>query len=324
MHSLEARRVNPAPAPSLTILVPCYNEEQALPQTAAVLLGVVDRLQKLEKISSASRVCFVDDGSVDGTWRIIASMAAVDEHVGGIKLSRNHGHQKALLAGLSTAAADLVVTIDADLQDDVNVIEQMVDAARAGKDVVFGVRGSRSSDTYTKRILAEGYYRVLKRMGVNVVFNHADYRLLSRRALEALKEYGEVNVFLRGIIPTIGFPTAIVTYDRKERFAGESKYPLRKMLSLAVEGITSFSALPLRMIAVLGIITFLGSVALSLWVVYVRLFSSDVVPGWASSVLPMYFLGGVQLLSIGVVGEYVSKIYMETKRRPRFIIETQI
>lgn len=311
--------------PTLTILVPCYNEEQMLPTSIAVLLGVLDRLQQQEKIAGASHVCFVDDGSADRTWLIIAEHAATNPHVKGIKLSRNHGHQKALLAGLSTTAADLVVTIDADLQDDVNVIDHMVDAAHDGKDVVLGVRARRNADSWAKRLFAEGYYRLLRRMGVNVVFNHADYRLLSRRALETLKEYSEVNVFLRGVIPTIGFPTTIVSYDRQERSAGETKYTLRKMLSLALEGVTSFSALPLRMIAALGVIIFLGSLAMSLWVLWVRLFSADtVVPGWASSVLPMYFLGGVQLLSIGIVGEYVAKIYMETKRRPRFIIETTV
>jgi polyisoprenyl-phosphate glycosyltransferase len=309
---------------SLAIVVPCYNEQDALPQTLRVLLGVLERLQSAGKISAASQICCVDDGSSDGTWALIEATASRDARIHGIKLSRNHGHQKALLAGLHTVTADAIVTIDADLQDDVDVIEQMVDAALQGKDVVFGVRERRTNDTWRKRVFAEAYYRLLKRLGVNVVFNHADYRLLSRRALEALKEYSEVNIFLRGVVPTIGFPTSVVTYDRKGRSAGESKYTVRKMLSLAVEGITSFSAVPLRMIAALGVIIFLGSLALSIWVAWVRLVSEDVVPGWASSVLPMYFLGGVQLLSIGVVGEYVAKIYMETKRRPRFIIEKRV
>lgn len=305
----------------VAIVVPCFNEEAALPHAAATLLEVLDRLQQSGKASPASHVCFVDDGSSDRTWVLIEEYAARDKRVRGIKLSRNHGHQNALLAGLLTVTEDAVVSIDADLQDDVGVIEQMVDAWSAGNDVVLGVRVDRSADDWRKRLFAESYYRLLKLMGVDVVFNHADYRLLSRRALDALKEYSEVNLFLRGVIPTIGFPTAIVSYERKGRSAGESKYTLRKMLSLAVEGITSFSALPLRIIALLGVIIFLGSLALSTWVVWIRLFSDDVVPGWASSVLPMYFLGGVQLLSIGIVGEYVAKIYMETKRRPRFIVE---
>lgn len=305
----------------VAIVVPCFNEEAALPHAAATLLEVLDRLQQSGKASPASHVCFVDDGSSDRTWVLVEEYAARDKRVRGIKLSRNHGHQNALLAGLLTVTEDAVVSIDADLQDDVGVIEQMVDAWSAGNDVVLGVRVDRSADDWRKRLFAESYYRLLKLMGVDVVFNHADYRLLSRRALDALKEYSEVNLFLRGVIPTIGFPTAIVSYERKGRSAGESKYTLRKMLSLAVEGITSFSALPLRVIALLGVIIFLGSLALSTWVVWIRLFSDDVVPGWASSVLPMYFLGGVQLLSIGIVGEYVAKIYMETKRRPRFIVE---
>jgi polyisoprenyl-phosphate glycosyltransferase len=305
----------------LAIVVPCFNEEAVLPQTMGALLQVLDKLIQVGKISSASQVCFVDDGSTDRTWALIEEHAARDNRVHGVKLSRNHGHQKALLAGLMTASGDAVVSIDADLQDDVHVIERMVDELRAGRHVVLGVRDDRSADSWRKRIFAETYYRLLRRMGVDLVFNHADFRLLSRRALDTLKEYSEVNLFLRGVIPTIGFPTAIVRYDRKERFAGETKYTLRKMLSLAVEGVTSFSALPLRMIAALGIMIFLGSIGLSLWVVGIRLFSQDVVPGWASSVLPMYFLGGVQLLSIGIVGEYVAKIYMETKRRPRFIVE---
>jgi glycosyltransferase involved in cell wall biosynthesis len=308
----------------LAIVVPCFNEEAVLPQTAAALLEVLDRLTRAGKISPASQICFVDDGSRDRTWALIEEHAARDVRVHGIKLSRNHGHQKALLAGLMTTTGDAVVSIDADLQDDVGVIERMVDEFRAGRQVVLGVRDDRSSDSWRKRIFAETYYRLLRRMGVDVVFNHADFRLLSRRALDTLKEYSEVNLFLRGVVPTIGFPTAIVSYDRKERFAGATKYNLRRMLSLAVEGVTSFSALPLRMIAVLGILIFFGSLGLSIWVVCSRLFSQDVVPGWASSVLPMYFLGGVQLLSIGIVGEYVAKIYMETKRRPRFIVEKVI
>lgn len=309
---------------TLTIVVPCFNEEAMLPQTVASLVEVLDRLARAGKISRASQICFVDDGSRDRTWALIEEHAARDPRVHGIKLSRNHGHQKALLAGLMTTAGDAVVSIDADLQDDVGVIERMVDEFLSGSQVVLGVRVDRSTDSWRKRVFAEAYYRLLRRMGVDVVFNHADFRLLSRRALDTLKEYSEVNLFLRGVVPTIGFPTALVSYDRKERFAGATKYNARKMLSLAIEGITSFSALPLRMIAALGILIFLGSLGLSIWVVCIRLFSQDVVPGWASQVLPMYFLGGVQLLSIGIVGEYVAKIYMETKRRPRFIVEKVI
>jgi glycosyltransferase involved in cell wall biosynthesis len=306
---------------ALAIVVPCYNEEAVLPETVARLLSVLDRLEHAGKISAQSQICFVDDGSTDCSWDCIERARLLDARVRGIKLSRNYGHQNALLAGLMTVKEDMIVSIDADLQDDVNVVERMVDAFNSGKDVIFGVRQDRSADSWLKRRLAESYYRILRLMGVNVVFNHADCRLMSRRALEALREYGEINLFLRGIIPTIGFPSATVTYDRHARSAGESKYSLRKMLSLAANGITSFSVVPLRMIAALGILIFVCSLMLSIWVAWVRIVSPDVVPGWASSVLPMYFLGGVQLLSIGILGEYVAKIYMETKRRPRFVIE---
>lgn len=306
---------------TLTIVVPCYNEEAVLPETNKRLLSLLDQLQDQGKVSNHSRIYFVDDGSRDRTWTLVEEQAVHDSRIHGIKLSRNRGHQNALLAGLLTVGGDIVVSIDADLQDDISVIEKMVDAYHEGNDVVYGVRKERDTDTLFKRGTAETYYKLLKWMGVDVVFNHADYRLMSRRALEALKEYNEVNLFLRGVIPTIGFPFSVVTYDRNERFAGESKYPLHKMVALAVDGITSFSALPLRMIAGLGIIIFLLSLIISIWVVWVRFISGDAIPGWASSVLPMYFLGGVQLLSIGIVGEYVAKIYMETKQRPRFIIE---
>jgi len=309
---------------TLTIVVPCYNEEEVLPETNKRLLKLLDHLQEQEKISTDSRIYFVDDGSNDLTWTLVEEHAVKDSRIHGIKLSRNQGHQNALLAGLLTVDGDVVVSIDADLQDDISVIEKMVDAYHKGNDVVYGVRKERDTDTVFKRGTAEFYYTLLKWMGVSVVFNHADYRLMSRRSLEALKEYNEVNLFLRGVIPTIGFPSSVVAYDRSERFAGESKYPLSKMLALAIDGITSFSALPLRMIAGLGIIIFLFSLAISFWVMWVRFVSGDAIPGWASSVLPMYFLGGIQLLSIGVVGEYVAKIYMETKQRPRFIIEKNI
>lgn len=306
---------------TLSIVVPCYNEQEVLPVTSSRLLGVLEHLVATARISSSSHIYFVDDGSRDDTWSMIERLVDGDKRIRGIKLSRNCGHQYALLAGLLTADGDAVVSIDADLQDDVEVIEHMVDAHRAGNEVVYGVRSDRATDGFFKRFSAEAYYRLLRIMGVDVVFNHADFRLMSRRALNALKEYDEINLFLRGVIPTIGFRSAIVEYERHERYAGESKYPFRKMLALAINGITSFSSVPLRMIALLGMFFFLVSILLSIWVVWVKFVSQDVVPGWASSVLPMYFLGGIQLLSIGVVGEYIAKIYMETKRRPRFIIE---
>jgi glycosyltransferase involved in cell wall biosynthesis len=306
---------------ALSIVVPCYNEEAVLQETNKRLLSLLDQLLEQEKISTDSRIYFVDDGSDDRTWALIEEQAEHDSRIHGIRLSRNWGHQNALLAGLLTVDGDAVVSVDADLQDDISVIENMVDAYHDGKDVIYGVRKERDTDALFKRGTAEIYYNLLKWTGVDVVFNHADYRLMSRRALEILKEYNEVNLFLRGIIPTIGFPSSVVTYNRNERFSGESKYTLRKMLALAINGITSFSTFPLRMIAVLGIIIFLFSLMISAWVLWVRFISGDAVPGWASSVLPMYFLGGIQLFSIGVVGEYVGKIYMESKRRPRFVIE---
>jgi glycosyltransferase involved in cell wall biosynthesis len=305
----------------LTIIVPCYNEEAVLLETSKRLLLMLNQLQCQEKVSPKSHICFVDDGSSDHTWALIEEQAAFDSRICGIKLSRNRGHQNALLAGLLTVEGDVVISIDADLQDDISVIEKMIDAYHDGKDVVYGVRKKRESDKIFKRSSAEIYYKLLKWMGVDVEFNHADFRLMSRRALNALKAYKEVNLFLRGIIPMIGLPSSTVTYERSERFAGESKYPLRKMIALSIDGITSFSALPLRMVAGLGIIIFLLSLVISIWVLWVRFVSGDSVPGWASSVLPMYFLGGIQLFCIGIVGEYVAKIYMETKQRPHFFIE---
>jgi glycosyltransferase involved in cell wall biosynthesis len=309
---------------ALAIVVPCYNEEEVLPDTVARLVAILDALQSQGKISPTSQLCFVDDGSQDRTWALIEEFAGNDARVHGIRLSRNRGHQNALLAGLLTVDGDAVVSIDADLQDDVEVIEEMVDAHLQGKDIVLGVRDHRKTDALSKRFLAEGYYMLLRWMGVDIVFNHADFRLMSRRALIALSQYGEVNLFLRGVVPTLGFPTATVTYERHERLAGNSKYSLRKMLSLALHGVTSFSSVPLRIISVLGFVIFLITSGLSVWVIWVRFVAGNAVPGWASSVLPIYFLGGVQLLCIGVVGEYIAKIYMETKRRPRYIIDKRV
>ncbi len=309
---------------SMAIVVPCYNEEAVLPETANRLLALLERLIASGQLSAASHVLFVDDGSRDQTWSLIRAQHAANGRIRGLKLSANRGHQIALVAGLFAAEADIIVSIDADLQDDVDAIERMLAAYREGNDVVYGVRQSRQVDTFFKRSTAEAYYKLLKRMGVNVVFNHADYRLMSRRAVNALKEYGEVNLFIRGIVPLIGFKSTSVYYDRGERFAGESKYPLKKMLLLALDGITSFSSMPLRMVSMLGIVVSLISLGMILWVLWVKLFTSHALPGWASSVIPIYLLGGIQLLSIGVVGEYVAKIYFETKRRPRYFIEEQL
>lgn len=314
----DSRRVAPV---RVSIVVPCYNEEAVLPETARRLSALLEAYVAKGLAHDESAIYFVDDGSRDRTWALTQQIAAADARVHGIKLSRNRGHQNALLAGLFSAPGDVLISVDADLQDDLNVIEQMLEHYRSGAEVVFGVRQSRSSDTFFKRVTAEGYYKLLRAMGVDLVFNHADYRLMSRRVVECLGDYSEVNLFLRGIVPQIGFRTATVQYDRSERFAGESKYPLRKMLAFAVDGITSFSVVPLRLLTTLGLFFAGMSLLMVLYVLYGSLVMRATIPGWASSVIPIYFLGGVQLLGMGVLGEYVAKIYMETKRRPRFVVE---
>jgi glycosyltransferase involved in cell wall biosynthesis len=305
----------------LSLVVPCYNEEEVLPETAHRLRGLLADLVSRGKVQPRSNIWLVDDGSKDATWRIIERLAAESDCFVGVKLSRNRGHQYALLAGLLSADGDAVISLDADLQDDLGAIEQMIDAHRSGSEIVYGVRNRRDQDTWFKRWSAERYYATLRALGVSIVPNHADYRLMGRAALEALSEYREFNLFLRGVIPLLGFRCSNVYYERQQRFAGESKYPLRKMLALAVDGITSFSPVPLRMIAALGAIVFLLSTTVVIWVLGVRFLSNRAVPGWASITLPIYALGGVQLLSLGIVGEYIAKTYMETKRRPRFLIE---
>lgn len=305
----------------LAIVVPCYNEEEVLPETHRRLLASLTAMSERGLISSQSGVYYVDDGSQDRTWAIVEELAAGDARTHGIKLSRNRGHQNALLAGLLTAEGDAIVSIDADLQDDVSVIEMMVREYRSGAEVVYGVRESRATDSGFKRNSALVYYGLMKAMGVDLVHNHADFRLLGRRAIEALRQYGEVNLFLRGIVPLIGFSAATVKYDRADRFAGVSKYPLRKMLAFAIEGITSFSIVPLRVITLLGFLVSLFSFGMIVFIVYGALIMKAVIPGWASSVVPIYFLGGIQLLSVGILGEYIAKIYLETKDRPRYFIE---
>lgn len=306
---------------NLTIIVPCYNEEEVLPETVRRLQNLLQELQLKEKIGLNSKLVFVDDGSKDKTWELIERLADEYPTVRGIKLSRNFGHQNALLAGLLTAEGDVLASIDADLQDDLSVIEQIIDAYQNGYDVVYGVRENRESDSALKRFTAESYYHFLSFIGVEVIFNHADYRLLSRRVVEALRDYSEVNLFLRGIIPLLGFRSKSISYRRSERFAGTSKYPMRKMLSLAFQGITSFSTFPLRLITLVGGIIFIISSLMGMWAISIHLFSDLTVPGWTSTVVPIYLLGGIQILCIGIVGEYLAKIYMETKRRPRFHIE---
>lgn len=320
----ELTRVRARVPPTLSIVVPCYNEEAVLPETTRRLLALFDNLASSAKIDVRSEVVFVDDGSRDSTWALVREAHRADPRIRGVKLSANRGHQTALIAGLYSASGDAVVSIDADLQDDLSAVEQMIEAYLAGKDVVYGVRGSRTADTGFKRYTAEFYYRILAALDVTIVYNHADFRLLSRRALEALKQYSEVNLFVRGIIPLLGFPSETVLYQRSARFAGESKYPFRKMLALAVDGVTSFTAYPLRLIAMMGIAVSLLSVAMVVWVLWAKLMSDKAVPGWASSVIPIYFLGGLQLLSVGVLGEYVAKLYFEAKRRPRYFVEDSV
>ena len=308
-------------APILYIVIPCYNEEQVLPVTAPMFLKKINDLSSAGKISENSRVLFVDDGSKDSTWEIISNLAKTDAHYIGIRQSRNRGHQNAVLAGLMEAKdrCDITISIDCDGQDDIDAMDAMVEEFLNGCDIVYGVRSKRTTDTFFKRFTAESYYKLLKSMGVDAVYNHADYRLVSAKALAAFAEFKEVNLFLRGMFPLVGFKSTCVYYERHERLAGKSHYPLRKMLHLAFEGITSLSVKPLHIITGLGIgiagLSFLGV----LWSLIVAL-TGNSVPGWASTMCIVCFIGGIQLICLGVIGEYVGKIYMEVKARPRYII----
>lgn len=306
---------------TLGIVLPCYNEEEVILETSKRLTTLLKQLIQSNKVKNDSKIYFIDDGSKDKTWQIIESLVNDNNFVSGIKLSRNQGHQNALLAGLHTADGDALISIDADLQDDVTVIEDMVDEYAKGNIIVYGVRRQRTTDTFFKRWTALLFYKLMLSMGVDIEYNHADYRLMGRQAIDNLKEYGEVNLFLRGIVPLIGFQSTSVFYDRSERYAGESKYTLGKMLAFAWNGITSFSVVPLRLITTLGFITLFLTLTMSLWVVGVRFITGEAIPGWASTVLPIYFLGGIQIFSIGIIGEYLGKVYSETKSRPRYIIE---
>ncbi len=306
----------------LYIAVPCYNEEDVLPETSARLKAKVEGLIENNIVSNKSRILFIDDGSKDKTWQLITQLCESNDIFSGIKLAHNRGHQNALLAGLMTAKeyADIVISMDADLQDDINVVDKFIEEYNNGSDIVYGVRSSRKKDTAFKRSTALAYYKILQKMGVDIVYNHADYRLMSKRALNALEQFKEVNLFLRGIVPLIGYKTSVVEYERSERFAGESKYPLKKMLAFAIDGITSFSVKPIRMITALGFILFAISLITLIYSIIVKIIG-HADSGWASIICSIWMIGGIQLLSLGVIGEYIGKIYNETKSRPRFIIE---
>ncbi len=305
----------------LYIVVPCYNEEEVLPETSRRLREKLTALIGAGKVSEKSRVLFVNDGSRDRTWELIAGLHEADPIFSGVDLTRNRGHQNALLAGLMTAKdkCDMAISMDADLQDDVDAVDRMVEEYYAGCDIVYGVRSSRKKDTFFKRFTAEGFYRVMNAMGAETVFNHADYRLMSRRALEGMAEFKEVNLFLRGMVPMVGYRTGTVEYERGERFAGESKYPLKKMLAFAMEGITSLSTKPLKWITGLGFLIFLVSIIMLITFIVKWAFGMTVA-GWASVICSVWAIGGLILLSLGVIGEYIGKIYLETKGRPRFLI----
>ena len=309
------------PTPVLYIVIPCYNEEAVLPITAPLFRDKLLSLSSQGKISPDSRVLFVNDGSRDNTWNLICQLAKEDEHYMGICLSRNRGHQNALLAGLMEAKdkCDITISIDCDGQDDINAMDAMVDEYLSGAEIVYGVRSKRDTDTFFKRFTAESFYKLMKWMGADTVYNHADYRLVSSRALKEFANFKEVNIFLRGMFPLVGFKSTCVYYERHERIAGESHYPLKKMLALAFDGITSLSIKPIRIITGLGVVISLVAFALIVYAL-VSYFTGNVVSGWASSLIVTCFLGGIQLISLGVIGEYIGKIYMETKARPRFII----
>lgn len=309
----------------LYIVIPCFNEEDVLTETTKRLTEKLHKMMETGRIADTSRILYVDDGSTDSTWRLIDRQYKENELVTGIKLSRNKGHQNALLAGLFEAAdhADMIVSMDSDLQDDIEVLDRFVDAYYDGSEIVYGVRKSRKKDSIFKRTSAVMFYKLMRAMGVEIVYNHADYRLMSKRAVEELKNYKEVNLFLRGIIPLIGFETSTVEYDRGERFAGKSKYPLKKMIYFAIDGITSTSVRPIRMITMFGLFSVIVSIVYAIYVI-VGHFHGATIPGWTTSVLLICFFGGAQVMCTGIVGEYVGKIYLETKSRPRYIIEEKL
>ena len=310
---------------TLYVVIPCYNEEEVLTETTKQLKKKMESLIKAKKISKESRVMYVNDGSKDKTWELIKKIHEKEELFTGITLSRNRGHQNALLAGLMTAKnyADVVISMDADLQDDINAMDEMIDKYHEGKDIVYGVRSSRKKDTWFKKTTAQGFYKFMKFMGVDVVYNHADYRLTSKKVLDEFENFKEVNLFLRGMFPLVGYSSDIVYYERAERFAGESKYPLKKMLNFAWDGITSFSVRPIRMVLNVGIVIFIASILVLLYCLIIKLLGKAVT-GWTFIVCSIWLVAGIQMLSIGIIGEYIGKIYSETKSRPRFIISENL
>jgi glycosyltransferase involved in cell wall biosynthesis len=314
-----------APLPLLAIVVPCYNEGQVLPETIRVLDDLITGLTERGKIASGSFLYFVDDGSRDDSWQILSDAHHGNPRVKGLKLAGNAGHQHALLAGLLAVhdRVDCAISLDADLQDDVRIIEKMIDSYGNGHEIVYGVRRRRSADGFFKRHSALAFYRLMRLSGINLIHNHSDFRLLGKQSLRGLSQFGESSLFLRGIIPQMGYSSESIPYDRLPRMGGESKYPLRKMISLAWNAVCSFSVVPLRLISLAGALIFLFSFTMSLWVLFTKFFG-NAVHGWASTLLPIYFLGGIQLLAIGVLGEYLGKIYLEVKRRPRFIKEMDL
>ena len=309
----------------LYVVIPCYNEEEVLNETTRQLKEKMEALIKNKKISSKSKVMYVNDGSKDKTWELIKDINKKEKLFTGISLSRNRGHQNALLGGLMTAKnyADIIISMDADLQDDINAIDEMIDKYNAGNDIVYGVRSARKTDTWFKRTTAEGFYKFMNMLGVEVVYNHADYRLTSKRVLEELSNFREVNLFLRGMFPLVGFKSDKVYYERKERFAGESKYPLKKMLNFAWDGITSFSVKPLRMICNIGFLVLFISICIMLYALIQKIIGNT-VSGWTFLTISIWFIGGLQMISIGIIGEYIGKVYSETKQRPRYIISENL
>ncbi len=310
----------------LAVVVPCYNEEDVLKETIKRLTIVLNRLIDENKINKSSFIKFVDDGSKDKTWDIIKRSSKENSLIKGLKLSRNEGHQKALLAGMRAVdgSCDCLISIDADLQQDENSIEEFLEKYSSGADIVLGIRKDRGTDTILKKATALFFYSLMQKMGVNIIKNHADYRLLSAKANKSLLEFKEINLFLRGLVPLVGYKSEYVYFEVKDRFAGESKYTLSKMLSFALDGITSFSVMPLRFITLVGFFVFFLSCIMGGYIIYIYLFTKQAVPGWSSTVLPIYAIGGIQILSIGILGEYMGKVYKETKRRPHYFIEENI